>query len=143
MSRRATWFYCPQALSEYKLPFLDLALTAGVLNQMRPDPALGSTFADPLFQGVSPSSVSWGEQDAFRHYLTCLRSQAAQIRRTSFRDALSDNMQLLSRAETLLGNLRRQGVLGQDRDFSTIVDVNRAALTRFTAARGQQLDRNW
>ena len=22
--QRATWYYCPQALSEYKLPFLDL-----------------------------------------------------------------------------------------------------------------------
>lgn len=65
VSRRATWFYCPQALSEYKLPFLDLALTAGVLDRMRPDPSLGSTYAAPLFQGLPPSSVSWGSKMRF------------------------------------------------------------------------------
>jgi hypothetical protein len=143
ISRRATWFFCPQALSEYKLPFLDLALTAGILNQMRPDPSLGSSYADSLFQGLSPSTVNWGEQDAFRHYLTCLRSQAIAIRQSSFQDAYDDNMVLLDRAEKLLAILRREGVSGQDRDFSSFIDVNRAALTRFNAARGQQLQKYW
>jgi hypothetical protein len=143
VSRRATWFYCPQSLSEYKLPFLDLALSAGVLDRMRPDPSLGSTYAAPLFQGLAPSNVSWGEQDAFRHFLTCLRSQALQIRSTSFRDAFDDNMQLLNQAEALLEILRREGVLGQDRDFAPFIDVNRAALLRFRDARGQQLERQW
>ncbi|MGD0446403.1 MAG: hypothetical protein ABSA39_20905 [Edaphobacter sp.] len=143
ISRRATWFYCPQALSEYKLPFLDIALTAGILDQMRPDAALGSNYADALFQGLPPSTVNWGEQDAFRHYLTCLRSQALQIRQTSFQDAYDDNMTMLDRAEKLLAILKREGVSGQDRDFSSFIDVNRAALTRFRAARGQQLRRYW
>jgi hypothetical protein len=143
ISRRATWYYCPQALSEYKLPFLDLALTAGVLDQMRPDPALGSYYADPLFQGAAPTSVNWGEQDAFRHYLTCLHGQAGGIRRNSFRAAFDDNMALLDRAQAVLGRLRSAGVFGQDREFAPIIDVNRAALTRFRAARGQQLLRHW
>jgi len=30
--RRTTWFYCPQALSEYKLPFMDMAFEAGILD---------------------------------------------------------------------------------------------------------------
>lgn len=143
ISRRATWYYCPHALSEYKLPFLDIALTAGILDQMRPDPKLGSKYADPLFQGLSPSTVSWGEQDAFRHYLTCLRGQALLIRQNSFVAAYDDIMQLLDVAEGVLRVLRREGVSGQDRDFSPFIDVNRAALTRFRAARGQQLQRNW
>lgn len=66
-----------------------------------------------------------------------------QIRRTSFRDAFDDSMQLLNQAETLLAVLRREGVLAQDRDFAAFIDVNRAALTRFRAARGQQLERHW
>ncbi len=143
ISRRATWYYCPHALSEYKLPFLDLALSSGVLDQMRPDPALGSHYADPLFQGVDPTSVNWGEQDAFRHYLTCLHGQVNRIRRDSFQAAYDDNMALLDRAEGILRRLRSAGVFGQDRDFTPIVDVNRAALTRFRAARGQQLKRHW
>jgi hypothetical protein len=143
ISRRATWYYCPQALSEYKLPFLDIALTAGQLNLMRPDPALGSKYADPLFQGLPPSTVSWGEQDAFRHYLTCLRAQALRISPASFLAAYDDLTQMLDSAELLLRVLRREGVSGQDRDFFPFLDVNRAALTRFRAARGQQLQRFW
>lgn len=143
ISRRATWYYCPQALSEYKLPFLDIALTAGVLDQMRPDPILGSNYADVLFQGLPPSAVNWGEQDAFRHYLTCLRSQTRRIRQTSFQDAFDDNLSMLDQAETLVSTLRREGVYGGDRDFVSCFDVNRAALTRFRAARGQQLQRRW
>lgn len=143
ISRRATWYYCPQALSEYKLPFLDIALMAGILDQMRPDPALGSKYADPLFHGLQPSTVNWGEQDAFRHYLTCLRSQSLGIRQTSFLDAYGDIMAMLDRAEALLTALKREGVSGQDRDFAPFLDVNRAALTRFRAARGQQLQRYW
>jgi hypothetical protein len=143
ISRRATWYYCPQALSEYKLPFLDIALTAGILGLMRPDPALGSHYADALFQGLPPTTVNWGEQDAFRHYLTCLRSQALQIRYSSFQDAFDDNMMMLDKAETLLATLKREGVSGQDRDFSPFIDVNRAALTRFRGARGHQLQRTW
>jgi hypothetical protein len=143
ISRRSTWYYCPQTLSEYKLPSLDLALTAGLLNLMRPDPALGSQYADPLFQGLPPSTVNWGEQDAFRHYLTCVRAQALRIPQTSFVDAYDDLTRALDAAELLLKVLRRDGVFGQDRDFFPFLDVNRAALTRFRAARGQQLQRSW
>jgi len=40
VSRRALWYYCPQALSEYKIPFLDLAQRNGVLDLMRPAPPI-------------------------------------------------------------------------------------------------------
>lgn len=143
ISRRSTWYYCPQALSEYKLPFLDIALTAGLLDLMRPDPDLGSKYADPLFQGLPPSTVNWGEQDAFRHYLTCLRAQTLRIPQSSFVSAYDDLTRMLDTAEVLLQRLRREGVSGQDRDFFAFLDVNRAALTRFRSARGQQLQRFW
>ena len=42
--RRATWYYCPQAFSEYKIPFLDVAYEQEVLDLMepsRPSPRLG------------------------------------------------------------------------------------------------------
>jgi hypothetical protein len=143
ISRRSTWYYCPQALSEYKIPFLDLAMTAGVLDKMKPDPALGSTFANPLFSGVPPSTVSWGEQEAFRHYLTCVHSQAGRMATQSFDAAMQDSLKLLDVAEKLLKELRAAGVYGGDRDFTDYVDVNRGALTRFERARGAQMRRNW
>ena len=36
--QRATWYYCPQALSEYKIPFLDIAQRQKLLARMAPPP---------------------------------------------------------------------------------------------------------
>lgn len=142
-SRRATWYYCPQALSEYKLPFLDIAQRNGVLDLMRPDPALGSGYADPLFRGPEPSSIKWGEQNAFRHYLTCLRAQCLAAEQATFTDALAFHHAQLDGAESLLKGLKKAGVSGQDRDFADCVDVNRAAMITFERARGARLRRSW
>lgn len=141
--RRKNWYYCPQALSEYKVPFLDVAQATGVLAQMAPDPALGSVYADPLFSGAQPTTVEWKQPAAFRHYLTCLRSQACSAWKggyTSTYDALSRE---LDSAEAMLRMLRNNRVLGGDRDFSPYVDVNRAALAVFDRARGAMLRRRW
>lgn len=143
ISRRSTWYYCPQSLSEYKIPFLDLAMTAGVLDKMKPPPSLGSKYADPLFSGVPPSTVSWGEQEAFRHYLTCVHSQSANMPQNSFDVAIDASLAMLDTAEKLLQQLRASGVYGQDREFTNYIDVNRGALMRFKSARGMQLRRLW
>ena len=52
-SRRAKWYYCPQALSEYKIPFLDLAYRAKILGQMAPDRQFLSNASDILFWGLN------------------------------------------------------------------------------------------
>lgn len=143
VSRRATWYYCPQALSEYKIPFLDIAHRSGVLNQIRSSAALGSHYADNLFGGAVPTSVNWGETDAFRHYLTCLRSQVIASKRGSFTDTVDGLYASLDEAEALLRRLRRVGVMGQDRDFHEYVDVNRSALALFVRAREARLSRTW
>jgi hypothetical protein len=143
VSRRATWYYCPQALSEYTLPFLDIALRMGVLDQMAPSARLGSRYAEALFAGATPTSVSWGEQNAFRHYLTCLRSQALAARRPTFAETLTRYRSSLLAAEKILKTLHSKGVFGRDRDFARIVDVNRGALVVFERARGVRLSRHW
>ena len=143
ISRRTTWYYCPQALSEYRLPFLDIAQRAGILDEMRPNPSLGSSYADPLFRAATPSSVIWGEQDAFRHYLTCLHSQVAQVRKSSFDATVDEHFRLLSSAEGIIKKFRQNGVFGGDRDFKDAVDVNRSAMTTFVKARGPRLRRSW
>ena len=86
--RRAVWYYCPQSLSEYKTPFLDIASRAGLLQQSRADPTLGSDYADVLFSGAMPSSTGYGEPQAFKHYLQCLHEQAPERSSQQFsRDA--------------------------------------------------------
>ena len=110
---------------------------------MRPHPELGCRYADPLFAGPPPTTVNWREQDAFRHYLTCLHAQVHGIRQDTFANALDDNLRLLDTAESLLYTLRNTGIYGQEREFTAYVDVNRAALARLRAARGEQLRRQW
>ncbi len=143
ISRRAIWYYCPHALSEYKLPFLDIARRRGVLADMRPAPSLGSTYADILFSGPAPSSINWGEQNAFRHYLTCLHGQINAVRHSTYQSTMDAANALLDTAQNNLATMRRNGVLAGDRDFSPILDANRSALLLLNDARGERLSRAW
>jgi hypothetical protein len=110
ISRRTKWFYCPSALSEYKIPFLDVAYRVGSLTAMKPQPPLPDYYCTPLFGGAQPSAVEWGETLAFRHYLDCLRAQAVQARKPKFDDTINEQHRLLDSAENLLKQLRSSGI---------------------------------
>jgi hypothetical protein len=141
--QRATWYFCPQALSEYKLPYLDIADRQGVLQQMQPDAALGSVYADPVFAGGQPSVSGFGEPAAFRHYLQCFRSLAATSTAPSFDQTTALHRRALDRAEHLLRDLGAAGVTAQLREFARCIDANRAALTVLDSTRGPVLRRRW
>jgi hypothetical protein len=141
--QRATWYYCPQALSEYKIPFLDIAHRLGLLHLMAPPPELDGGYATALFSGAQPSTVGFGEQGAFRHYLHALHEQVRRKNRDSFDSAVADCEGTLTAAETLLTRLRTANIHGQLRDFTEIVDVNRAGLGLFSALRGAVMRRQW
>lgn len=143
VSRRATWYYCPQALSEFKVPFLDMAHRAGILDSLRSDAGLGSDYADVLFSGAQPTSTDYSEQQAHRHYLQCLHEQCALVSAGPYRETYSAHLGMLDSCEAMLTQLHRQGVRGQDRDFANIIDVNRSALTAIDNARGFVLERTW
>jgi len=142
-SRRTNWYYAPDAFSEYKLPFLDIAMKMGVLDVMRPPKRFRRDFSDPLFAGAQPSTVGWKEPEAFRHYLDTLRQQAAEARKGSFDETVDAYNQQLDQAEQLTKMLAKKAIKGQDRDFANFIDVNRAALALLVAARGARLRRRW
>lgn len=140
---RAIWYYCPQALSEFKVPFLDVAQRQGVLDILSADDLYGSAYADALFSAPRPSDASFNESDAFRHYLQCLHVQVDQAASTSF-DATADAYErVLEQAAKTLERLHSVGVSGQLRDFGDIVAVNRAALSILKTERGAMLRRHW
>ncbi len=143
IKQRAIWYYCPQALSEYKIPFLDIAHRLGLLDLMVPPPNLDGGYVDAIFSGTQPSTVSFSEQSAFRHYLHALRAQVQQVDQGSLDSAVYEYQKSLDGAESVLQHLRGANVSGQLRDFRDIVDVNRAALGLFTALRGPMLRRQW
>lgn len=140
---RKTWYYCPQALSEYGLPFLDIAHRLGLLSLMAPPKELDGGYVANLFGGAQPSTVEFGEQAAFRHYLHALRAQSLGADQSTFDAAVGSHQRLLDDAEKLLQRLRSSNVSGQLRDFHQIVDVNRAGLGLFASLRGPILSREW
>lgn len=143
MKQRATWYYCPQSLSEYKIPFLDIALRLNMLTVMAPPVELDGGYATSLFSGVQPSTVGFGEQPAFRHYLHALHEQVARMPQESFDVAVNASEALLDSAERTLQQLGVANIRGQLRDFRAIVDVNRAAIGLFRTLRGAMLRRLW
>ncbi len=141
--QRATWFYCPQALSEFKIPFLDIAQKVGMLSLMEPSAELMSKDVAALFGGAQPTSLKFSEQASFRHYLTSLRWQCQSVEASSFDVAVDRHKYLLDTAEALLKQLSSSGVKGQMRDFGNIVEVNRAAIAALSSDRGVLLRRKW
>jgi hypothetical protein len=91
IKQRTTWYYCPQALSEYKVPFLDIAHRLGVLGLMAPPEDLDGGYVENLFSGAQPSTVGFTGQAAFRHYLHALKGQTLEADQTSFDTALDSH----------------------------------------------------
>lgn len=141
--QRAKWYYCPQSLSEYKIPFLDIAQRQQLLARMSPPTELDGGYSGHLFEGPQPTTVGFTEQLAFRHYLHALRGQVRALQHASYDESLAAQDDLFDGAEHLLGTLRSAGVRGQQRDFSDCIDVNRAALALVDSMRGPMLRRRW
>jgi hypothetical protein len=142
-SSRTPWYYCPQALSEFKIPSLDLAVMRGMLTEFKPLPNLGSSEADILFSGSQPSSTGFGERESFRHYLKALRSQVFESRKNSFDESVNHHKHLLDSAENILARFRDFGIRDKARDFEAVIDTNRAALSYLEDFRGVILRRAW
>jgi len=143
VSQRSVWYYCPHALSEYQPNFLDMGYRAGILDELRPDLCLGSDYADILFSGALPSSTTYSESQAFKHYLHCLHQQCLQATRASFQETFNVQEVQLETAEQFIKRFHEHGVRGRARDFANFIDVNRSALSALQDARGFVLEREW
>lgn len=143
IKRKAVWYYDPSSLSEYKPAFLDVAQQRGVLASMAPPAAYRSRYAAPLFSGVQPSSVGFGEPEAFRHYLQCVLHQTRSARGSTFDATLTELRQMLDAAEQQARLLAQNGVLPQLRGFSDAFDPVRSALSMLESTRGPTLRRAW
>lgn len=143
ISRRATWFYCPQALSEFKIPYLDIAKRVDVLDRISPSSEMMSPYCEMLFSGAIPSSTGFSESHAHKHYLNCLQKQVSLASRISYNETCNAHLLLLDTAEQLLKGLREKDIRGQDRDFIEILDTNRAAISAHNATYKTVLTMEW
>jgi len=143
IKRRSTWYYCPQALSEYKLTYLELANRAGVLRDMAPLAGLDGGYVTPLFAGAQPSSVGFSESPAFRHYLHALKCQIEAVTCDGFNDTVAKLETSYETADNLTQRLAEHRIVGQQRDFAELTDIGRAALSALETTRGPMLRRRW
>lgn len=142
-SRRSTWYYCPQAFSEYKVAYLDVAKRAGVLPSLAPPPAMMNEYSNVLFEGAMPSSTNYKEGASFKHYLHCLKIQCELASKSSYNETRDSLFAQLETASRLISGLHNEKIKGQDRDFGEIVDVNEAAIQIFDKEFGFAISQEW
>lgn len=142
-AKKRVWYYCPQSLSEYQIPFLDVAQRTGILHQLEPASSYQSNYASPLFTGAQPTSVAFREQEAFRHYLQCLKIQCEESQKPSYEDTKEYLNLIFETASDLTEYFRSNGIRGKNRDFSNIADSNLALISAFDAIRGLVYKTAW
>jgi hypothetical protein len=141
IKRRTTWYYCPQSLSEYTLPFLDIGFRLGLQDILRPNPS--TRFAELIFEGTQPSASGWGESEAFRHYLMALHMQVQSSTYPTFDETVANHRSLLNSAEQILSVLQENGIYSQNRGFGDAIPTNRSALILLERTQGAYLRRRW
>lgn len=142
-SRRSTWYYCPQALSEYQVPFLDIARRLGVLDDLKTSDVFQSNYSDILFSGAQPTAVNYTDRESFRHYLQCLKTQASDSVKETYHQTKESIRIRLETAERLTSHFSANGVRGKARDFSDYVDASLSSIDVFDRLRGMILNHNW
>ena len=142
-SRRAKWYYCPQALTEFKVTFLDIAQRMALLHVLKADGQMGNLYSDMLFGGAIPSSTGYSESDSFKHYLWCLNEQCKTAVRSTYKETYDAQMAMLDTAEQILTALHDKRIRGQDRDFMDIISINEAALAAHDMAYQFSLSQEW
>lgn len=142
-SRRSIWYYCPQALSEYKLTYLDVAKRAGLLPLMQPPENLANIYSDILFKGALPSSTNYIEPNSFKHYLHCLKVQCENATLPSYTQTYDALTLSLETATAIIAGLRNAKIKGQDRDFCEIADVVEAAIYLFDSEFRFAMSQEW
>lgn len=143
--RKSTWVYYPEALSEYKLSFMDWAFNNGYLMSMKSkDKDFLDESINKIFQSsVPPSATGFSETDAFKHYLCCLKHQIYLLNKQSYKEAFDSYEMLLTTAEREIERLEKGGVFAQARSFKNFIDVNRAAITQLDKNHGFALGMSW
>lgn len=141
IKRKNTWYYCPQALTEYTPAFLDLAYQQKILPPFKQSDIYSSDYADILFAGALPSSTAFSEPLAFRHYLSCLYEQCRLVSNGSFGDRVKVLQQILSEAKNVLQFAHVHSISGQKRDFEDCLYVVQASVDTFIRNYGALLSR--
>lgn len=142
ISRRSTWYYCPQAMSEYGLRALDRAFDNKVIDKLKP---YGKTneYVDILFSGARPTSIKFGDRLAFKHYLNTLKQQCLLAKKDTFENTIEHHQKLSDYAYDFIRRLEVDGARERNRSFKDLVDLYQDVLFKLNKERGGLLKRQW
>lgn len=142
--RKSTWIYYPQALSEYKMSFMDLAYSTGVLKNMQLSDEFMNDYSDQIFKTKTlPSATGFTETTAFKFYLCSLKRQIENLNQDTYKKTYLANEVLIDTAQRTIEQLESKGMFAQTRSFREIIDVNRAAMQILNNSRGFSLEMSW
>jgi hypothetical protein len=141
--RRLVWYYCPQALSEFKIIYLDIAQRAELIPAIAPPSNMINKFSKILFQDVLPSLTGYNKSDSLKHYLHCLKIQCESATRSNYQETLNLLMLTSMTASSIIYGLRKEKIKGQERDFNESIDANEAAMSILDKENGLALSQEW
>ena len=133
IKRHKLWYYAPSVLTEYSIPYLDIAYAGKVLQCLDCRKLVQDSPAAVLFDNaVRPSDVAYKQPDAFAHYLLSLNAQcvAAEADGT-YLGKYKWQLETLKSAQQKLEFLQKYRMSGQNRDFAELIKVNETALNMF------------
>lgn len=144
MRQRKIWYYAPRTLSEYGVPYLDMAARQGLLDLMRPEAGQENRYSASLLASPQPSTAPFNEADAFLHYLSCMREQALALTKPTFDETMSTIRTMLNTAEDAYARLAAREIRDRSREFGPdVIQACRAALASVETGLGPRLRRNW
>lgn len=141
--KKSTWYYLPDAFTEYKATFLDVAKQRNFLNYFEPQLNYKNNYSAMLFSGALPSSTNYNETNSFYHYLFCLRKQCELMTKPSYDETYSTYEFLLNCANNKIKQIKSKGISGQNRDFEPGIETNRIAMVALDEDYGLKLKLEW
>lgn len=133
-------YYCPNALTEFSLKYLDLASKGDVLELMKPQGFLVSPAVERLLSSKSPLSCQYTLQDGYLNYYNLLAQQCKMASKgDSFKTRIEWQNTLINSTDELLTILHKNQVRGLLKDFAKFVGVARSALQALEETRGDNL----
>ncbi len=144
IKHRSTWYYLPDAFSEYKATLLDIANQRNFLSELfLPANELTNKYSSMLFSGAIPSSTNYNETNSFKHYLFCLKKQCELLTANNYDDVYNRYEFMLNAADCKIKKLKAKGIRGQNRDFEPGLEVNRIAMCALNEDYGMKLKFEW
>ncbi len=142
ISRRACWYYAPQALSEFKVTTLDLAMHMGALNVLK-TPFGDEKYVGALFRGARPSDTAYDERASFLHYLICMNQQCRALSKNSYGETYSALLGYFNTAQSLIDGLLEIGINDRARNYANALPAAAQAVAAFNANWGFQMSQVW